>query len=163
MPARPREVLRLPGGGVLAERVEAERAAGGEVVAPVDEVEERLGRCRAARDAHRREVEVDVGQHVAEPVGRHRAVADDEPQRGDAVLQVGGDRLLRDGDVGVRVPLADVPAAGHVAVRTAGGGDLRGRRSAGAREPRTKGGRPGHADRGRQVGGVLGGVERGDA
>ena len=65
--------------------------------------------------ADRGQVEVDVGEHVGEPVGRHRAVADDQPQRGDAVLQVGGDRLPRQRDVGVGVPLPDVPATGHVA------------------------------------------------
>ena len=111
----------------------------------------------AAGDAHRGEVEVDVGQHVAEPVGRDGAVADDEPQRGDAVLQVGGDRLLGDGDVGVGVPLTDVPAAGYAARPEAAG-----RRRAGRAGAAHEGRQAGHADRRRQVRGVRGGVERGD-
>ena len=54
-------------------------------------------------------------EHVGQRVDRHRALAEHQPQRGGAVLQVGGDRLLGGGDVGVGVPRADVPAGGHVA------------------------------------------------
>ena len=144
------QVLRLPGRGLPAERVETERAAGGEVGAPLDEGEERLGGRQPAVDGHRREVEQHACEHVAQGVDADRALAEDEPQRGDAVLQVGGDRLPGDGRVGVRMPLAHVPAARAGGV-TARAGTPHERRQAG------------DADRRRQVARVVGRVERLDA
>ncbi len=66
----------LPLAACTAERVQAERAAGGEVGAALDQREERLGGRQPALDGHRREVEQDVGEDVAERVDRDRALAD---------------------------------------------------------------------------------------
>ena len=127
---------------------------GARSVRPVDQVEERLGGrpvppcsvtgARSSRTS---------ASTSPSDVDRDRALAEHQPQRGDAVLQVGGDRLPGDGDVGVRRAAAGRPS--RPAPRAPG------RRRRGA--PRTNGGEPGHAGRGRQVAGVLGGVERGDA
>ena len=94
-----------------------------------------------------RQVEVDAVQRRRP--GRRPAVppvADGQPERGDAVLQVGGDRLPRRGRVGLGVPLADVPAGGD---RPGGPGPAHERRPRRApRSPRSRR--------------VVGGVERPD-
>ncbi len=65
----------------------------------------------------RGEVEVDVLQHRGELAHRDRAGADDEPERGDAVLQVRQHGL----GVGHGVPLAYVPAGGGRGTAYVGG------------------------------------------
>ncbi len=98
-------------------------------------------------------VEGDPGQVQVHAVEGARQVGDGDaalahpqPHRGDAALQVGQHGLPDGGRVGARVALADVPAVGDVAVGAGAAGE----------RPR-----PRHAG-GRQVGGVLLGVERRD-
>ena len=59
---------------------------------------------------HGREVEQHVGEHLGQVAGRDAGVADAQPERGDAVLEVGQHRLPGDRRVGVGEVLADVPA-----------------------------------------------------
>ncbi len=62
---------------------------------------------------HGGQVEVDALQGRAQRGHRDAAVADGQPQRGDAVLQVREDRAV----VGGGVPLTHVPTADRVSLR----------------------------------------------
>ncbi len=147
----PGQVVRAAGTGQHAQRVGAQgaRRLGRRLTLLGAEPEPRLGRRREVRagvQGDGREVQVDPVQCGGQLRHRHAAVTDGQPQRRDAVLQVGEDRLVGAPRVGVRVALPDVPARDGAA-----GG------AAGPYERRESG-----AAGGVGVGRVLGGVERAD-
>jgi hypothetical protein len=111
------------------------------------DAEQHLGGRRelgARVERHGCQVEVDLVEDVGQRVDRHTPLAGHQPQRGDAVLQVGEHRAP--GHVGVRVgvALADVPAGGDHAVGPSATHERR---------------QPGHSGIGH---GVVRGVERPD-
>ncbi len=106
----------------------------------------RRGEVRARVQGDGRQVEVDAVERGGQVRRRHPAVPDGQPQGGDAVLQVGQDRLVGAPRIGVRVALPDVPARDGAAGGPAG--------------PYERG-ESGAAD-GIGGGRVLGGVERAD-
>lgn len=113
-------VVRLSGPGLGAERVGAEIAADGlgRHATPFVDREQFLRRGRglpAGVEDDRGQVEVDAPEDPVELRHRNAVRPDGQPQRGDAVLQVGEDRL----GIGRRLPLAYVPAARGVALRPA--------------------------------------------
>jgi hypothetical protein len=139
------EVLLLPRRGLHTEGVQAQAAARREIGTALHQGKERLGRRDPALHRHRGQVQVDVGEDLTQGVDRHGSLAEHQPQRGDAVLQVGDDRLPGQGHVRVGVPLPDVPATGDRRLPRRG----RPIGTAGRGDPGRTGPRP--ADEGRQT------------
>ncbi|CAM5354587.1 hypothetical protein SNARM312S_06035 [Streptomyces narbonensis] len=111
-------VVGPAGPGLGAERVGAEVAGGGlgsHAATLVDREQlVRGGRgLRSGVEGDRGQVEVDALEDPVELGHRHTGRPDGQPERRDAVLQVGEDHL----GIGGHVPLAHVPAARGVALR----------------------------------------------
>ena len=104
-------------------------------------------RRQPARDRHRREVQEHVGEDVAERAGRDRALADTSQSEVTPFSRSAAIASLVTATRG-GVPLADVPAAGDRALRACPPGSR-------ARTAPAPGRRPP-----REVGGVVGGVQR---
>ena len=143
---------RGPALRAVQQRVVAERAGDRAGPGLLGEAQQRRGGVRgvaAGLEGDRREVdEHALEQPVERRDGRAAGVAEHEPERRDAVLQLGHEDVVGLGDLdvgGERVPLAHEPPVGDLPL------------GAGAAHERRE---PGHA--GVDARGVLGGVEPGD-
>ena len=87
-------------------------------------IEQRLGSLDLVgvrRHDDRGEVEAHVCERLAQIAHGEPVVPDVQPDRGHTVLEVVEDGSPGDGDVGVVMPLADVPRSGGVAHRATAG------------------------------------------
>ena len=112
--AGPRQHSERVGPQAAGQRAWRHPPAGGDVEVHL----RRLGEPRAGVEDDRRQVEVGLREYVGQRLDRDPAVAEAQPERADAALEVLHDLLAGDGRVGVLVTLPDVPS-GAVAGRPA--------------------------------------------